>query len=270
MPGLASVFAAVADISLSGAVIGVIEIALRVQHLPVGKADLIAPPRGHGKLHVARDLLSEVDHRLPGRGMQHGPGGHALRLPDDLALLGDQDLLRPVQQTGSLPILGSKGRVITLAVIDLAETDRALGKLPAPVRTENMLAAIGIADAKPRDQAAGLIVAALLVLRIHKARHGRAEPTAPDRDTQLVFVPEQLRHIIGLHLQAVVVAGPARGQHEVTYTPSVQLRLIDAKSRDFQGGGGHFFFRTKALAENRAHVAQLPRCGDPLTAFQFH
>ena len=187
------------------------------------------------ELRVASDFLAEVHHQVTAGRAEHLLCGNALGLAHEFALLGDQDVLRPVQQPRRLPRpfnIPFKARVIGLAVVDFTEADRALAHTPRLVCDDALLAAVRIPERQERNQAAGPGIAAAFVIAVDPARHGRAEPAASHRHPQIVLRFQQIRHVIGLHLQPVIIAGPAGRHHEIPDPLAIQFRFVYAERRD--------------------------------------
>ena len=168
-----------------------------------------------------------------------------------------QDILRPFQRLHRLPFLRLDPGVAGFAVIDFAEQNPAFRPLPAFVRANGFLRAVCVGDMQGGDQPAGLTQPPLLVLAVQPARHGRTEPAPAHRHAQVILLPQQRRHVIGLHLQAVIIAGPARSQHKIPHLPAVDLREIDPERGDLQLRLPDGFSRGNLFAEHRAYIAGL-------------
>ena len=228
MPGLLPVPADILCSGLGAAVVFVIPVAVLILHLGMIKQHFIARMSVQRDFHIAGDLLAEVHHGIALWRFENAFRGDALRFPNLFALLGDQDLLAPFQQLDRLPIRGLDAGVAGFAVIDFAEQHPAVRPLPAFVCGNSFFRAVGITNMQGSDHPAGLTHPPLLVLAVQPARHGRAEPTPAYGDAQIVFPLQKRRHVIGLHLESVIIAGPAGSQHIAAHPLTVDSGFINA------------------------------------------
>ena len=88
--GLYPVAAGIINLGFGGAVVGIIEITVLIQHLPVGNFHLFPGLCVYRKLYVACYLLAEIHHDLSIRRGKAARCLHIFMLCYFFALLGDQ------------------------------------------------------------------------------------------------------------------------------------------------------------------------------------
>ena len=171
-----------------------------------------------------------------------------LVLRNDFALLRDQHLLAAGIRPAEAPVFRRDVRIIRFAVVNVAEPDRTLGPLPA-----------FIGRVFPRSVRAGQMQCCQQTWAVRKCLidtggNPSGEPALSERDGQLVFLAQQRRQGIGLHLQSRRIACPAGSEKDVPDPLPVQKRFIDAERGDFQCCccAGE---RAKMLSENRTYFA---------------
>jgi hypothetical protein len=82
--------------------------------------------------------------------------------------------------------------------------------------------------------------------------HIAAIPAIAKHGTQnVVSLAHQIRHIVGLVLQAVFVAGPARGEYSIAHALPIQPQFIEAQAGGVDAGGYNAIFCLKAAAQQR-------------------
>ena len=224
------------------------QIAVFIQRFRVAQGDLGPPGKLQARFHHARQILAEVqDGFAPGRG-QHLPHRHSLGDAHGLAFLARQDLLRVFIGPGLDGRLFGKGIINDLAVIQLAGPPGPGGGLPAFIGADPLPGAVGIAQIDLGQQGGPGSVMVSLAVKTQDA----LIPAVAYRHLQAVFLLQAVCEIIGLHLQPLLIGGPAGSQEGVPNPLPVELHLIDAQGRYIGPGPKERFADGKSAAEHGA------------------
>ncbi len=231
-----------------------VEVAFLVQDLRVAQRDR----RPRGPLHLeprpADHVLAQVHDRqarlrlqdLDRTDLLDPPHGRRCRRDQGvLAVIGELDA-RPVAivEAGPGPARLLEARVVGFSVVDLRHQDRAGRGLPAGVAAHDLAAPVRVGH-----------------FDLHQQREPVAVDVAPAGEAHLVpAVPavaderphgvgarlQERRDVVGLVLEALVVAGPAGSEELVAHALAVQVQLVEAVAR-----------RVGARASGRARELEL-------------
>ena len=174
--------------------------------------------------------------------------------------LGDQHGFRIIAGDGR--DIGKRPRHIHVFTDkDAAEGDSAFGNLPGAVRQDGFLAAVFINQTQGGDEHGGQEL--IRILCAGPGRVGPAVPAVGHGNLQGVFFLQQVPDVIALHLKALAVFRPARGEDETADPAAVEHRLIDAVTGHFQRCGTEGSAAGKKPAEHRHHGGRSPVHPDP-------
>ena len=209
--------------------------------------DLEPQPADHVLAHVddrvARRRLEDLDwsHRLD-------PADRRPRGGDEivLAVIDDPDPRPlPVVEADVGPARALQARVVGLAVVDLGHQDGTGGGLPARVAADGLPSPILVGDLDLQEQSEAIAVDVATASRQVSAVPAVAEQHAHG----VVPALEQGRDVVGLVLQALVVARPARGEELVAHPLAVEVQLVEPVAR-------HVGARARDGSAQLEHAAQ--------------
>ncbi len=209
--------------------------------------------------------------------VRDGIAGRSLENPRRLELLdpahrrtggSDQAVLTVIGALDAFPVVVVEARrrpailleasVVGLAVVDLRHEDRSRRGLPAAVGEEHLLAPILVAHVDLQQQGG---VVTVDVAASDPPCEIAPVPAAPEQDAYRVGAGlEQWRDVVGLILEALVVAGPAGGEKLVANALAVEPHLVQAVA-------GHVGARSDHRAAQREVAPQhrhRSRLGDVL------
>ena len=121
---------------------------------------------------------------------------------------------------------------------------------------------VGIAERKLRRQCGRECRIALLTRKT--SRKAAAVPPLADHYGQLIFLTGTDPQLVLLHLQALLIDGPAGRKDKIAHAAAVKRGLIDAHRRDPKRSRGHDLRAEKRLSERRADAAVRLRGTDPV------
>ena len=138
-----------------------------------------------------------------------------------------------VVEAGGGPARLLETRVVGLTVIDLGHQDRAGARLPPRVARDELLAPVLVRDSDLHQKAETLAVdipasfpgqvpAVPAVAELHSDRVGSGL--------------QERRDVVGLVLEALVVARPSRREELIADAPTVQVHLVEAVARHIGSG----------------------------------
>ena len=126
--------------------------------------------------------------------------------------------------------------------------DRAGGRLPVPVGPHGLDAAVGVLDADWHSKREALAVDVARRSFQARSRGTSRRRASPDDVLALSQVP---RHVVGLVLQPMVVARPARGEELVAHALAVHLQLVEAEAGDVDASRIHDTLDRETPAQHR-------------------
>ncbi len=239
-------------------VVGV-EGAVLVEHLRVPDLGCLPGGAGQGQPRHADHVLTEVVDVGSGGGLGPLPGLEHLGPAHGLVALRDEESGPGLQARGGFPLRVVESwpaparrlqtGVIGLAVLQVGLDVGSVRRLPRTVRGDPLGRAVGVGDAHLCHQRGGVPVLAA------PAQPDLAGPPAfrQGRADHVVPACQQLRHVVGLGLDALVVVRPARREHLVPDRLAVDLQLVEAECRGVDPCGGDLLagFRREVLAQQR-------------------
>ena len=213
-------------------------------------------------LHIARQVLAEIHNNFARRCFEDAGRRDALLLTDRFALLLDQRIGRAVIERGGRPDRRLKRGVIRFAVIQLGKAHGAFRRLPACVRADRVRMAVGIPERQLRRQCGRERRTAVLTRK--PSRKAAAIPPLADQYGQLIFLTGTDPQLVLLHLQALLIDGPAGCEDKIAHAAAVERGFIDAHRRDPERSGNDVLRAEKCLSERWADAA-IRLCGtDPV------
>ena len=230
--GIIPVFGiAVGDIGHTGlcrAVVFVVEVAVLVKNFGMVNGNALTDFTDGTEADITRDFLTEVDDTLTLGRDEVVDGGNFFNVRDDFTLLRDECFSLAVCDNRGLPFAVDDIGVIRLAVVVIGIKDRCLGIEPALIGRNGFGRTVGISDRQFRNDTRIAVVFKADALDC-------AEVPAPaEQDVDVVVLAEHVGDIVGLHLYAVFVRGPAGCKIEAADTLSVDARFIDTACGDGQ------------------------------------
>lgn len=208
---------------LCRAVIGIVEVAVAVQHLAVMHHNP-APARGtDSDFHVTGHVLTEVDHQLVFRRAEDCNRGNPLMLGNPLAHLRNQPgLYRVLHRFADR--FDRRGQVDRFAHINIGREHRRCQDIPAGGSCNRVGGAVGIGQGQRGDEG-HMIGGVMVVVTVADAAD---RPALPDTEREQVFPgAEHAGDIVGLHLDAVFVGCPAGCQDGVPDACAVEFGGVD-------------------------------------------
>ena len=263
--------------------VGRVEVSGLVEHLGVAQGH--RRPRGaaHLQPHVAHHVLAHVEDRLAGRRLEDLDRPDLLDPPDRRPRGGDEsgrdrlslDDRRPVgvRVARGAPARALQAGVVGLAVVDVRAADRPRRRLPRVVRPHGHDAAVRVLDPDLAPQGEAIAVDRAPVGPGEEA----AVPAVAQGGADRVLAGAQLpRDVVGLVLEAVVVARPARREELVPHALPVDLQLVEAEARHVRARRLHGALHREGPAQHRrglrrlrGHVAaRLDEAGRPVLGLQ--
>ena len=240
------------------AVVGVVEVAVGIQHFAVVQHDAAAPGGGDGNLHIAGHILAKVDDLLALGGDDQFHGSQMFLLGDVLAYLGDH-LAADLDGPGVAQQLNFGGLVHGLAVVDLGEGDFVCVNLPIGAGGDALLGAVGKKDVQP-SQSADLVGKITVVALEADITHSPALACA---DGEGVVAFQQGGDVIGLILDTLFVAGPAGSQNVLANPLAVEVGDVGAHGGGAEGGLLYGLIKGELLYKGTGGNVGIHRGGDP-------
>ena len=223
---------------LRGAKVFDVEVALFVEHFGVPERDRRASRPLDLQADPPDHVLAHVRDRVAGRGLEdlerRDLTGAAYRRPG----WSDEQVLTVFDDLYAAPVLVDEARrrptrlfepgVVRLTVVDLRHQDWPRRGLPARVAPDGVLPPSPVGDDDLHQQAEAIAVDVALVVPGEVA----AVPTIAERDADRVRPPlQERRDVVGLVLQALVVARPPRREHRVANSLPVDGHLVEPVAR---------------------------------------
>ena len=215
--------------------------------------------------HEADHVLAHVEDGLAGR---RAEDLHRLQLLDRThrrAGRGDEPVLRRlghdahrgpagVVEAGRAPAGLLEPRVVGLAHVEVGGEDRAGRRLPLLVGADRLDPAVGVLDPQLAQQAEALAVDVPPV----PPREEAAVPAVAEQRADRVVAGAQLRgHVVGLVLEALAVARPARREELVAHAAAVDLELVQAVARHVRPGRADLAAQRERPAQHRRRLRLL-------------
>ena len=256
--------AVIGDRRLGRAQILHIDVAVLVEHLEAADRSLVSRFAANGKLHIADQVLAEVDHRVALRRCKNALHrqtqlfAHRLVLLRDkqvgrvvdraVVIMADGILIRALAVTAQYAHRGHGVRIAErgvecFAVVHVGHTRAGLAAQPRLVRDDRLLCAVGKNDVQRSDKRRLRIVHLTLkptVPRMHPPALGHA-----GADT--VVRAQHLRHVVRLELHAGTVIRPAGRENLVADACAVDLQHIHADRRRLQRRGLYGLVQVKCF-----------------------
>ena len=204
-------------------------------------------------LHIARQVLAEIHNNFARRCFEDAGRRDALLLTDRFALLLDQRIGRPVIDHDGRPDGRLKRGVIRFPVIQFGKAHGAFCRLPACVCADRVRMAVGIPERKLRCQCGRERRTAVLTRK--PSRKAAAIPPLADQYGQLIFLTGTDPQLVLLHLQALLIDGPAGCEDKIAHAAAVERGFIDAHRRDPERSGNNVLRAEKCLSERWADIA---------------
>ncbi len=216
----------IAVLRLGPAVIFRVEITFLIHNFGKGQVQDLAGMTVQHSLHIAGDLLAEINDKLSfGRGKSAG-GGHTLVFPDFFTLLGNQGIPGTFEAQDVSVHGRFEGGVKDFPVIDFGEAHPAFRYLPVGVRADDFPATVFINNFQLGKQAGRIVLQALLVGGNAPPRHGAVVPSFSHQNVEGVVFGQQACDIVFLVLEPFVVGSPARCQDKLTDPSAIQPGLV--------------------------------------------
>ena len=251
----------IGDAAFGGAVVLVIKIAVRVEHLAVMQHNAVALFADKVQADIPGKILPEIHERLVFRRFQHGNGLYHVLLADPLARLRD-DARFHVRQHRRAETPPPRRVVLRFTEIKTVHRHRRRIHPPRFVGRDRFRAAVRIGDGE-RNQKRAVVGIAVVVMPVFALDADR--PADADADRKAVVLFQQRRHIIGLKLHPVLICRPSRHQHAVPHPFAVERRDIHAHRRRPQFGLFHRLCEHKVLFKaHRREIGRLRRA-DPFS-----
>ncbi len=219
--------------------VGRVDVAVLVQNLEVAKLHGGALLPFHRETHAAHQVLPHVHDLLPLGCREDLHGADLLDAPHRGARGGHERGVATAGHTHGRPVAIVKrcrapaglleSCVVRLAHVDVRQEDGARSGLPAGVGAHGLHAAVGVLDADLTQERHTIAVHVAVVL----PREEAPVPAVSQRRPGGILPRRQKGgHVVGLVLQALAVARPARRHQVLADTLAVQLQLVDPVARD--------------------------------------
>ena len=231
---------------LCRAQVGRVEVALAVQHFRVFEPDRRTCGTPHAKARPAHHVLSHVHHGFTGRRVQDLDGSDFLDAPDGGSGGRDEHVLAVIRDAHGLPVsrvesrLGPpctlQARIVALAVIDVGCEDGPRRRLPVFIGGDDLLSTVREAHDNLRQERH------LLAIRVAACfpREPAAIPAVAECDAYRVApAAHEVRDVVRLVLQPLVVARPSRCEHLIANALAVDLHLVKSQCADVGTRGCH-------------------------------
>lgn len=214
----------------------------------MAQGDGVAGLAADADAQPADQVLPEVDHDAPLVVPAHADRSELLDPADRRAVRGEEDrgveaaedlYRRPggVVESRCAPTRLFEAGVVRFALVQPGHDDRPGARAPAGSGGDGLGGAVGVGDVEFREQAGAraVQVAGAAVEAEQSPVPAVGQVGAPGIGAR----PQQTGDVERLVAVPVVIARPARGEHDVADDRAVQLRLVHAQGSDQHAGAVH-------------------------------
>ena len=192
----------------------------------------------HPEAYPPHHILAEVEHRLTAGCVQNLHGRELLRSAHRWPRRGDQcrgDCIDRAHTTPvvivisrSAPAIALEPSVVGLAIIDVRHDDRAGRGLPCSVGADDLRAPIGVTDHELGQEPN---TRAIVVATAVESQPAAIPPVPKCGAHRIRALLHERRHVVGIVLETLVVARPARREQPVAHATAIQLERVEPEAR---------------------------------------